>query len=327
MSDPRQVSYERPVGDNKSGGRVDIALNGSGRVLALIEAKAPSTDLSRHVGQVLNYAFHEGVDICVLTTGLEWWLYLPREQGPPEQRCFTVLSISKDPLRELADDLETFLSKYALESGEAILQAKRVLQARHESALLSREIPNIWHRMMEKPDEELLELIGKRIYQEVDLRPTREQILDVLNGRQTISAHINKGSTLQESMTPPTSTRGGSHKGGQASRNLRPPEPSPKAIFLLGKRYPISNHTEGLLTVARVLYERDPIAFTKLLELRGRTLAWVSRERAGMTRPYLIGTSGYFVECNLGAVDTWSRARRFMNHLGYAESDLELLYE
>ena len=82
----REVLYEYSVGGKKDAGRVDIALKNSDQVVALIEAKAPGSDLSSHVRQVLGYAFHEGVDICVLTTGLEWWLYLPRDSGPPPER-------------------------------------------------------------------------------------------------------------------------------------------------------------------------------------------------------------------------------------------------
>ncbi len=78
-SDGEQVLFEHSVG-GKKGGRVDIALKERGRVLALIEAKAPHSDLTTHVEQVLGYAFHEGVDICALTTGEEWWLFLPRER-------------------------------------------------------------------------------------------------------------------------------------------------------------------------------------------------------------------------------------------------------
>ena len=89
-SDGEKVLFEHSVG-GKKGGRVDIALKNKSRVFALIEAKAPGADLSTHVEQVLGYAFHEGVDICVLTTGEEWWLYLPREPGEPLKRRFAVL--------------------------------------------------------------------------------------------------------------------------------------------------------------------------------------------------------------------------------------------
>ena len=78
----QEVLYEYAVG-GKGGGRVDIALDGPDHIVGLIEAKAPGQDLSKHVDQVIGYAFHQGVDICVLTTGLEWWLYLPMEKGPP----------------------------------------------------------------------------------------------------------------------------------------------------------------------------------------------------------------------------------------------------
>ena len=77
--DPSRVFFEYTAG----GGRVDIALRDEGRCVAFIEAKAPGKKLGDHVPQMLSYAFHEGVDICVLTTGLEWWFYLPREKGPP----------------------------------------------------------------------------------------------------------------------------------------------------------------------------------------------------------------------------------------------------
>ena len=55
-----EVLYEHPAG-GKGGGRVDIALSSAGRVVALIEAKAPGSDLRSHVAQVLGYAFHEPV--------------------------------------------------------------------------------------------------------------------------------------------------------------------------------------------------------------------------------------------------------------------------
>jgi len=75
----QEVLWEHPVGGKKSKGRADIALRADGRIWALIEAKAPPANLSDHVEQVLGYAFYEGVDICALSDGLQWWLYLPRE--------------------------------------------------------------------------------------------------------------------------------------------------------------------------------------------------------------------------------------------------------
>ncbi len=89
----QEVRWEHPVGGKKTGGKVDIALQAEGRIWALIEAKAPGANLNHHVEQVLSYAFYEGVDICALSDGLQWWLYLPRESGSHEERRFSVLHL------------------------------------------------------------------------------------------------------------------------------------------------------------------------------------------------------------------------------------------
>ena len=63
--DPSRVQPEFGVG----GGRVDLALFAPDRAVALIEVKAVGVRLEEHVEQTLRYAFHEGADICALTTG------------------------------------------------------------------------------------------------------------------------------------------------------------------------------------------------------------------------------------------------------------------
>ncbi len=95
-----EVAFEHPVGSGRGSGRkgrVDIALLSTARrqrVVCLIEAKAPGKDLSDHVDQLISYAFYEGASICVLTDGYTWWLFLPREAGPPTDRRFAELELS-----------------------------------------------------------------------------------------------------------------------------------------------------------------------------------------------------------------------------------------
>ena len=321
MSGP-QVLLEYSVGDKKAGGRVDIALKGSHGVVALIEAKAPGADLSGHVSQVLGYAFYEGVDICALTTGLEWWLYLPREKGQPEERRFTVLNIIEDPVDGLAQDLEAFLSNHALEaSGEevsdAVSQAERVLKAQRERTLLSEKIPSIWHRMIEEADEELLEVISRRVYNEVNLRPDKEQVVAVLKGQPVTTAPITKKKPQRD----PKPTTGNSPKKARTAAS-----PTPTAMVLFGERYPVKSHADILVRLAEVLLERDRAAFSTLLQLRGKKYAFVSRNPEGH-RPLQVGSSGYFVDANLSAANIQKRASLFLRHLGHAESDLELRFD
>lgn len=315
-----QVLLEHSVGDKKAGGRVDIALKGSAGVVALIEAKAPGVDLSGHVSQVLGYAFHEGVDICVLTTGLEWWLYLPREKGQPEERRFGVLHVIKDPVEELADDLEAFLSNRALEAGDAVSLATRVLKAQHEKALLNQKIPSIWHKMIEEPDEELLEVISRRIYSEVNLRPDKEQIVAVLKDQPVTTRPVSQEKPQGNSKPA---------KPHKAVTNLDSSDPTgrrPTGMVLFGRNYPIKSNIEGLMTLVEVLLERNPEAFPKLLDVRGTKRAYVSRDPNEFDYSRQVGTSEYFLNTNLSAALIWKVARSFLHHLGHRESDLEIRF-
>ena len=176
--DPSEMLLEHAVGETRRRGRVDIALKTHGRIVALIEAKTPGTVLDNHVDQVLGYAYHESADICALTTGLEWWLYLPAARVPVSKRRFAVLRIMEDPSEQLVTDLTTFLSRETLASGQAEQRAK----ARLEEVRLNREVPSIWKEMIEKPDDELIELLQRRVHERAHLRLTNEQVMAALQG-------------------------------------------------------------------------------------------------------------------------------------------------
>ena len=180
---PYEVSWEHRVETAKGAGRVDFALLGETRTVAHIEAKSPGQQLNRHAAkQALGYAFDEGVDICVLSTGLEWNLYLPREAGPHDQRLFTTLRLEHDPVDQMAEDLETFLGKKNMLSGRSEQRAKEVLKARRQAHHLNTKLPKIWSRMVQGPDEKLVELVIERAYEELNLRPAAAQVKAVLHG-------------------------------------------------------------------------------------------------------------------------------------------------
>ena len=319
-----EVLYEHPVGGKGSGGRVDIALKSSGRVVALIEAKAPGTDLRRHVGQVLGYAFHEGVDICVLTTGLEWWLYLPRESGPPAERRFAVLRAADDPVEQLLEDFNAFLSKETLVRGRAEQRAKAVRKASLEAAQLNKEIPSIWTSMLQDPDEELVELLSKRIYEKVNLRPTKPQVVAALHGSPIPSIPVPTES--------PTATSLPSQPKQTATRKKPRPSEKPVAMELWGERHEVKSHADAFRKVLDALYARHSDEFDRVLELRGRKYPYVARDpellrREGRKYNYEPLSSGYFIDLWLSAENSKKRARQFLKHFGHDPSEFRVLYD
>ena len=336
-ANPAEVLYEHAVG-GKGGGRVDMALQSSGRTLALIEAKAPGSDLQNHIDQVLRYAFHEGVRICVLTTGLEWWLYLPRESGPPQERRFAVLRIADDPVEQLLEDFGTFLSKEALVSGRAEERAKLVLKARLEAAQLNKEIPTIWRGMLSEPDNELVELLSRRVYEKINLRPTKPQAVAALQGSPIPSTAVPADpltDPVQETATSDSGLFGSvdapPRETAEREMPRRRPRPTrkPTAIVLWGTRIPVSSHKAILERVADALYQQHRDDFDRLLELKGRKNSFVSRDprMLGQGAKYQLPESNYFIDTHLSAANIRKRADQFLNCFGYSSSDLEVLFD
>ena len=303
------VLYEHSVG-GKPDGRVDFALKGPQHLVALIEAKRPGTDLSHHVKQVLGYAFHEGVDICVLTTGLEWWLYLPREAGPLEQRRFTALRITGDPTEQLIDDLETFLGFESLVGGEAAQKAKQVLKASQQAVLLNTELPAVWETMLDGPDDDLVELVRQRTYAKVNLRPDRNQVAAMLKG------------SLAPSLTPDSS----------ASPTPISPKTKLTGFRLWGSHYNVRKGTEMYVQAARSLHQRHGEKFiNRLLDLKtpgGKPYAYrYDSQEEHVLRSKKIPDTDIYLDTNLKIEEFKRRVHKFLKLFGHPPSDLEIFYD
>ena len=319
-----EVEYEYPVG-GKGGGRVDIALRSSGRIVALIEAKTPGADLNSHVGQVLGYAFHEGVDICVLTTGLKWWLFLPRESGRPSERRFAVLKVADDPVEQLLEDFNAFLSKETLVNGQAERRAKAVRKAGLEAAQLNKEIPAIWRGMLEEPDDDLVELLSKRVYEKANLRPTKPQAVAALQGSPIPSAAV----PTRPDDTPLASQTSAASPSGLSSESRR----TPTAIELWGERHDVNSNVDAYRTFLDLLCERHRDDFDRApdVSLPNRWVPHVARRpdglgKDGQSENYEPKQSGIFFteHSDLGAIKEIATA--LLEHFDHSTLDFKVLY-
>ena len=319
-ADP-EVLWEHPVGDRKSGGKVDIALKGGRRIAALIEAKAPGQDLNKHVGQVLGYAFYEGINICVLTNGPEWRIYLPKEDGPPEERCFANLDLMNGPIERLSEDLDAFLGKENLLSKRSERRAKEVLKARRQADHLNSKLPDIWSRMRQEPDQRLVELVVDRAYEELNLRPAPEQVQAVLRG--------SKVPTVAPSDPAPPSAP--PQRPRQDPLERQPKRRSPKrgakivAYELRGERHEVSTWKGLLVGVAEALYQQHGQGFAdRILDLQGRKNPYASRSEDDVVAPKPVGASGIYLHTNLSSAAIKRRAMELLELFGYSAEDLRI---
>lgn len=307
-ADGREVEPEYTIG----GGRVDFALLNEGRAVAFIEAKAPGQRLDKHVEQVVNYAFHGGVKICALTSGLLWWLYLPMEGGIPfEDRCFADLRVREDDPDQLTADLMTFLDKDNLLSGRAEERAKRVLQARHDTNRLKTELPKMWNSMLVGVDHDLIELVRQRAYETLGLRPDRNQVAALL-----------KGSPLPTRVPPPQpAPRGPEPKVPQPPSKSPPPE-KPSAIRLWDEHYTVRSGIDILITVLEELHTRHgSTEFARILGHR------ISNDSNYFNRPKAVGSTGFYINRSIIVETIIRRSYSWLLLFGYSDSDLDILYD
>lgn len=317
----QEILYEYRVG-GKGKGKVDIALMGPTRSVALIEAKAPGENLADHVEQVLGYAFLDGVDVCVLTNGLEWWLYLPREDGPPEERRFTALLIKQDPIEQLADDLKTFLGKDNLVGGQAKKRAKQVLEAKHQAAFLESELPRLWKSMQSGPDDELVELLIQRTYDELNLRPERNQVVAVLRG-SPVPTVVSTSRSVTRIVSSKTRT------GKGANKPTRSRLTKPTGMMLWGKHYRVKIWKDILLHVAGALHNKyGPRFIDRLLAHRtARGRPYASRNPRDLREGKQIPSTDVYLETNLSSKDIKKIAHLLLDFFGHPPSDLTIYYD
>ncbi len=307
-----EVLFEHQAGGSRGSGRVDIALMGrNDQCACFVEAKSPGVNLDDHVAQLLGYAFHDGVTVCALTDGLEWRLYLPREAGKPEARQFARLRLREDPVEQVADDLEAFLSRDAVRSGKAERDAAKVLRRLQEESDIARRLPEIWRKMLTKPDEELVDLIRSKVYAELRLSPSAEQVATVLSGRG-YSEPTNP--VANPPNTEPSAKKAESQKLTGAT--------------VLGKYKKLRFWTDVLVFVAEQVYNRHEQDFLdRTAQLKGTKYHDISEDTSIMRkndRKREIGSSGVFVDVDWPPEGCVRLSHELLELFRYSTSDLQI---
>lgn len=132
----REIIPEYGV-ENRS---VDYALQINGDNEVFIEAKNPQENLENHQEQLLDYCFREGVELAILTNGIEWWFYLPLKKGTWNDRKFYTINILEQEIEDIVDKFALLLSRQNVASGKAVQNAKSILKSRQRERLVSPKV-------------------------------------------------------------------------------------------------------------------------------------------------------------------------------------------
>ena len=156
--------------------RIDYALVLEGRPAVFIEAKRPSEDLDNesHEKQLLGYSFRQTVDLAILTNGLTWSFYLPREGEDWRSRKFYTLDITQQHVKYASSRLTELLSKSNIESKEALESAKRIFKGKVRKDRIRETLPKAWNKIVLEPDSLLAVLLAETTERLCGFKPTEE---------------------------------------------------------------------------------------------------------------------------------------------------------
>jgi len=303
--------------------RVDFSLRINGTNKVFIEVKRPNENLDNHQEQLLGYSFREGVKQAILTNGITWWFYLPLNEGSWEQRRFFTADFLQQDQIAIAEKLIELISKGNIASGDALKNAEHLYRGRQKRNILRDALPKAWYKILNDPDDRLLELLIETTEKLSGFRPEIEDVEKFIINMQSLP--IAKPETSSPSRIPLTS-----------SVFRKKPAIYPEGSYinkrigsfkLFGNTHHPRTWKELLVLVSEEMYRRHSAEFSRCLSLRGSRMSYFSQQPNELSQPMQIAGSPFFVETKLNSNSIVKRSRELMGLFGYSESDLHVLAE
>lgn len=215
-------------------GRVDFALCAPpGKPKSFVEVKQPGK-AEDGVKQALEYAFHTGAQFVTLTDGQTWSFYLPAEQGSYEDRRVFKLDLFERTEQESGQILQRYLGQGRVASGEALKTARKEYRNKNRRATARQAIPAAWREIVERGDQQLVDLLTDAVESKEGIRPDENDILSFFTGLVAEDAIVPSG-------TQPTPKR--LKKKAQVS--IHPPRKQTKKITVKKTRKPTRKAASG----------------------------------------------------------------------------------
>ena len=296
--------------------RIDFALKSSGssrsreygspRVFLEVRAPDDNLDSERYERQLLSHCAREGVPLAVLTNGPRWLLFFSDPDENRRDRRFCEINIQENP-DGAVEEINRYLSKDRVTNGQAERSAERSLLDRNRDEVTRRAILEGWRQVVGGLDEGLVELVATASGQRTGDRPENRFVRRVL-----IENRSELLSTAQEDIAAAAST-------GSAGSRRRP-----ASFTFNSETQPVSSWPDLLVGVCSMIRDKHPAEFERILDIRGRTLPYFSRNEEEVNLPRQIGDSGIYASCQGAGVLIEARAQKVLELFGYGNDALTI---
>jgi predicted type IV restriction endonuclease len=283
-ADPGQLVPEFRV----PSGRVDFAVLGSGRrpcIFIEVKGVGRAMDGDR---QLFQYAFHQGVPLCVLTDGREWSFYLPAGQGSYEDRRIYRLQLDDRDPAECERVLNRYLARDRVRDGSAFEDAQRDYKDAAGRREAVATLPRAWANLMSEPEELLLDIIIDKTEALSGYRPAPDDVLAFLQRLKPVGSVPEAAGSRTIAATSPMLTNTSAQTITAATTNRT------VAFTAFGQSYSCPTASGALVEVLRLIVARDPARVDQLAQAVGgrkrsrnliaRTVAEINPSRPDLAR-------------------------------------------
>ena len=115
----------------------------------------------------------------MLTNGLEWRFYLPREAGDVRDRVFAEVDLNRGSAPAARVFVE-FLESGRVISGAAVEAAGEALTVYRDQRRAADILPGVWTQMRAEPARALVRLVSKQVEQAAGCVPRVEDVVEVI---------------------------------------------------------------------------------------------------------------------------------------------------
>ena len=284
-----------------SNGKVDFALvavpsRGTGgpatpQVLVDVRPFSESLDGARHERRLVAQCSRVGAPLGVLTNGRRWLLLFQAPDYRGNGHRFCEVDLAGDPVAA-AEELNRYLSRDRVASGQAARSAERTLRDRTRDTVTRQAVLDGWRQVVLGLQDGLVELIATAAEQRAGYRPEVRQVRRVLTESRA-------------ELLPLVDDQAGPAGAGGGSSRRRP-----ASFTLLSETRPVSSWPDLLVQVCLLMRQRHPEDFEKVLEVRGRERPYFSRSEEDLYVPKPVGDTGIYASCQGAGSLIEQRARR-----------------
>ena len=297
--DPSEVRLGCRVG----GSVVDYALLDRDAVVVLIHIFRKGVKLQSQLADLIRFGSQTGARRVVLTDGISWWIIEPGSRGSWVSKTTYTINLYDQSIEEVHNRF------WELLSSERLLGAKEELK--HSTGGVDEDLSEAWRALLDTPDMRLVELLADTVERQRGYRPDYADVLRFVDG-------LPEKKKIQRSLPPQQTPRLSPSPGYYTGRKI-------VAFIFDGHRYELRSWKDLLCTLARILKEKHPDAFLRVLQLRGKKRPYFSRRPIDLRKPELIEGTDIYVETNLSASYIVRLCRELVRLFGYRGEDLEIV--